>query len=86
MKNVRSSSIEPNTCIATIIATIFTNLKNSGKECYMQEASKVCILILKILDYMSIALANKIVKQILASKKGELAFKVLIGSNIFSKQ
>jgi hypothetical protein len=35
---------------------------------------------------MSIALADRIVGQILASTRGEFAFKVLIGSNNISKQ
>jgi hypothetical protein len=43
-------------------------------------------MILKALDYMSRALTNKIVKQILATIKGKLAFEVLTSSKSFSKQ
>jgi hypothetical protein len=43
-------------------------------------------MILKALDYMSRALANKIAKQILATIKGKLAFEVLTSSKSFSKQ
>ncbi len=102
VENVRSFSIEPNICITAI----FSNLKNSGKECCkMQKANNICesqikgltwngasitttlycIVIFKILDYMLKALANKIVEQILATTRGELAFEVLTSSNSFSK-
>jgi hypothetical protein len=39
VENVRSFSIEPNICITAI----FSNLKNSGKECCkMQKANNIC--------------------------------------------
>ncbi len=44
-----------------------------------------CILIFKILDYGLRTLADIIVKQLLATTKGELAFEVLTISNSFSK-
>jgi hypothetical protein len=42
-------------------------------------------LIFKILDYGLRTLADIIVKQLLATTKGELAFEVLTISNSFSK-
>jgi hypothetical protein len=45
-----------------------------------------CIVILNKLNYLSRALVNQIVGQILGTTKGKLAFEVLIGSKNFSKQ
>jgi hypothetical protein len=45
-----------------------------------------CIVILNKLDYVSRALVNKIVGQILGTTRGKFAFEVLIGSKSFSKK
>jgi hypothetical protein len=44
-----------------------------------------CIVILKIFDYVSKALANKMVGRILVPTRCELPFEVLINSNSFSE-
>ncbi len=45
-----------------------------------------CIMILKILDYMSRTLVDKVIRQNLDTSRDELAFEVLSGSNNFLKQ
>jgi len=45
-----------------------------------------CIMIFKILDCMSRALVDKIIRQIVDTTRNELAFEVLIGSNNFLEQ
>jgi len=43
-------------------------------------------MIFKILDCMSRALVDKIIRQIVDTTRNELAFEVLIGSNNFLEQ
>jgi hypothetical protein len=43
-------------------------------------------MILKILDYMSRTLVDKVIRQNLDTSRDELAFEVLSGSNNFLKQ